>query len=674
MFDCWLKPMTFSRTFGLLLITTILIGNMQVFAQAEEQSKNVQLVESFDLLPSDFELILAVPDLSTLNDRASSINNDLKLKITGLTDLLSEFQRALGMKKGVNANGSLFLVIENLQSLLTPPDSKDPDNPAQSPSPRFLALIPVSDYSAFVSNFGGSPDDLIATLTLPAGQTAFCKIHRRYAIISSSSKMVENYQQGLTRSALSQIIGETGTKVLTQSDISLIIKPQNLSDHAFEQIVNLLKPTPGPENENKNISTHTTNKKSDVDGAIWADIYHNSLLRIVKDSKNIVVGFNSTQEGLNVNLAMNFKSGSQTDNLLTGTAPPSQLLDRIPQRDYLYGTTINLKQIQTQDLLNNLASELNAKGAWYQSLIKEAAPVIGKIQEASQVFYAPKAPINLGTRFMNTVMVLKVDDAQNFLSDVEKFLTDVNGKTYPIGPLSKDETLETDSRSHVTVTSLYADNAINDDRAQIAQYQFLYTLPLHVHTEMSEMGRRMMVLGLNDQQGYIAAVGANTIVITTATDSQLMKDTLTALNRTDSNGLGKTSMLQSATEQGLDSASIQLHLNVRSVMKTTYLLIKLLLEVKDNDPVFPDQLMPLSFSCKTFDDALQAKLHFPMQTIAYLRGDAMSVIELMFPKPIADPNDPNTPINENPDGMQMAPRERGQPNRFQPGGPGPEEF
>ncbi|MBL4702255.1 hypothetical protein JYU15_01525 [bacterium AH-315-I18] len=636
MFLCRLTAVTFAIT----LIAIVLSPTVSVFAQPQVTDNQVQLVETFDLLPSQYQMILAVPDLRTLSDRAAQINDKLKLQITGLTDLLNEFKRAMGMDRGVDSKGSMFLVVENLESLLPPDPSDKEERPA--PAPRFVALIPVSDYAEFAANFGGSADDLVATLTLPSSQRAYSKIHNGYAIISSSKKRVEDYTPGLTRRALAQLVSDSGTQVLVRSDISLILKPQGMPDYAYEHLVNIVKTSLSPEDQEEvPVNTDTDQK---TNGQVIADVCHNALLRAVKDSDHIVIGFSSTDQGMNINMAMTFKPSSSMTRIFTGAADPTTVLDRLPNRDYLYSFATRLDQIQSRKLIDNLTAELNASSVWYGPLFNDASPLLEQIQEVGHVFYAPQGPIGLSTRVMNIVVILKVPDAQSFVSSFEQFLTQANGKSYPMGPMLKDETAETDSRPHVSVTSLFAANALSDDRAKIAQYQLQYNMPIRVQAKMNNLSRRMMMLGLNNQEGYITAVDQNTVVLTTATDAQIIKDTLTLLNKTDAGGLSQIPSLIKANALGLKNASGQFHGNVVNTLQGAYKLIELLMGKQDLDPVFPADLMPMSISYKTLKNTITARIHLPLDTITYLRDDAMTILEPLFPKPVINPNGfENTP-------------------------------
>lgn len=646
-----------SISFDLALIALAFLASLPVVAQAQTPAKKIQLAETFDLLPSEFQMILAVPDLSTLSDRAAVINDQLDLQITGLTDLLNEFKRATGMDRGVNGNSSLFLVVQNVESLLPPPpaDKKNP-NP-KAPEARFIAMIPVADYADFVANFGGSADDLVASLKLPNGQPAFSKVYKSYAIISSKKKLVEDYKPGLTRRALSQIIGEHGMQVLTQSDISVILKPQGLTENGYQQLVNLLKPAPKPQDENQPKPQAMQQTDEDASNSkLFANLYNTALLRVVKDSSNIVLGFGSNDKSMSVNVAMSFEPGSTMAGRLSGDAGPTTLIDRLPRRDYLYAFDSNFNNVDLGKMIEDLTTQLKEAGTWYAPLVEKAAPLFDQVQEIDHVFYAPQGTIGLGTRVMNSVMLLKVKDAQSFVSQFQQFLTNANGKSHPMGQLPKGETPETDSRPRVMVLSQFAANALADDRAQIAQFQLQYTMPMQVLAQMNDVARRMMVLGLNNQEGYIAAVNNDTVLLTTVTDAQLVKDTLTLLNQSVSTGLGKTQAIAAANENGVDTPSGQLHVNILSGMKATHMLVQLLLGEQNTDPVFPNQLMPLSVSYRTFSGALQARLHLPMQTIAYLRGDAMAVLAPLLPKPPVNPDDPNAQQpNERPNEPGMDP-------------------
>jgi hypothetical protein len=262
---------------------------------------------------------------------------------------------------------------------------------------------------------------------------------------------------------------------------------------------------------------------------------------------------------------------------------------------------------------------------------------------------------------MNTAMLLKVNDAQRFVGDFQKFLTNANGKSHPMGLMLKGETAETDSRPRVTVLSTFAANALSDDRAQIAQYQLQYTMPMQVLARMNDVSRRMLVLGLNNQEGYIASVDNTTVILTTVTDAAMVKEILTILNAAEGVGIAKGTMLANAIANNLAGSTGQLHMNMLSGMRATYMLMELLLGKQEVDPVFPSDLMPLSVSYKTLNAGLLAKVQLPLETVGYMRGDAQLILAPLFPAPVENEEGQAQPMNnpgQNP-GMMGGPEEGG---------------
>lgn len=626
MFGRWFSTRTRTQMTVLMTLVTTLVFTPLIHAQ---ESENLKLAETFDLLPAEFELILAVPDMNTFSDRAALLNDALDLKITGLTDLLNEFKRALGMDRGVNGNGSLFLVVQNAESVLPALTVEDGDQPKPGPAPQFIAMIPVSDYAEFVGNFGGSPDELVTALTLPNGQAGYAKVHNSYAIISSQKSQVEGYAPGLTRSALTTLVGQQGFDVLVRSDMSLIIQPKNITDAGYQRAIDLFKSPPDPE-----AALEPVDEDNVSNSQIMSELYNTAMLRVLKDARTLVIGFGSNEQGMDIHVGMTFKPGSVMGSRLTGDAGAATLLDRLPRREYLYSLDSNMQNVDLKAIIDDMATELQSKGAWYVSLVKNAAPILGQINEVAHVFYAPQGAIGLGTRVMNTAMILKVNDSQRFVSDFQSFLTNANGKSHPMGLMRQGETAETDSRPNVMVLSTFAANALSDDRAQIAQYQLQYTMPMQVLARMNDVSRRMMVLGLNNQEGYIASVDNTTVLLTTVTDAQLVKEMLTILNAPQGAGIAKGAMLAKAMESNLSNTTGQVHVNMLSGMRATHMLIELLLGKQDMDPVFPSDLLPLSLSYKTTNGGLQAKAHLPLETIGYMRGDAQLILAPLFPKPV----------------------------------------
>ncbi len=635
----------------LLSLTLAITLVMPSYAQDQTEPDAFELAEIFDLVPANFQLLFAVPNLGRLNDRAAMTNDQLDLQISGLTDLFNEFKRSVGMNKGISSEGSFLLAVENVESLLPPPPKKasdrhTDDQPPKAPKPRFVFLVTVTDYAEFVSNFGGDSDDAVTQLVLPDGQTGFCKLFRGYAVMGADKDQVEQYEPGIDREKLSDLVGPGGTHALMQNDLSLVLHTEGVSKDIIKRLVAGLKWAGDDENSEQDFDEDSYGANNPQ---AMADIYTRSLEGLGNDSQAIVVGFAPSEQGLVLTTSFEFNLESSSATRLAATGTGDKLLSKLPRKDYLLSFSSALSGVDLPALIADARVSLEEHGVWSASLVKQATPLAEQVQAIAGVLYTPQLPLGLSSKAFNAVLLIQTRDGDRFVKTFESFLKQANGQMIPMGIMPKDATEEDDPRPRMSIISQFAPNALADDRAEIAQYQLQYNVPMQVITRMSQTARRMMLLGMNNFEGYIAAVD-NTVIITTATDAQLLKNVLSTLR--SNQGLGKIAAITQTRQSLPKTASATGYINTVSAMRVVHAMALMMLEKKELDPVFPKDLNPIGISVNFQEGHLAMKIFTPMKTATYLHGDAMDIFDLWKPKERPQTDGEQPAQRNRPDEMQ----------------------
>src|SRR5690554_3435335 len=119
---------------GIIAVCLLALGAPRVEAQQT-------LPPVLDLVSAQSQVIVVIPSLSRLSERMGQVNDAAGFGIPGLGDTLGEFKRSVGIVRGLRDDGPMVLAFHRID--------------AEGGLP-FTMLLPVSDFGAFVGNFGGT--------------------------------------------------------------------------------------------------------------------------------------------------------------------------------------------------------------------------------------------------------------------------------------------------------------------------------------------------------------------------------------------------------------------------------------------------------------------------------------------------------------------------------------
>jgi len=154
-----------------------------VFALAAIAWCSAAWAQVLDMVPADAAIVIKVNNLQGTNAKIAKLAKDF-----GLDQIQPMFQDPLGalleqakISKGLNKSGDMAVAFLDVDS--------DP--------PKFLAMVPVDDYKAFVSNFEavGSETAGISEVKTPNGPNLFL-MHRGNYAVGSHDKATLARQSG----------------------------------------------------------------------------------------------------------------------------------------------------------------------------------------------------------------------------------------------------------------------------------------------------------------------------------------------------------------------------------------------------------------------------------------------------------------------------------------------
>ena len=142
-----------------------------------------------DYVPSDALVVIKVNKLQSVSDKAGKLMKDLGIAEMNpdAADPLAFLQRDSGLSKGVDAKGDFAIYVANAHF----DGFKDSDDD----QPPLVALVPVSDYKAFIGSFKDVQEvgDGMSSGSLPEGDgtTLYMMKMGEFAVISSYQDLVK---------------------------------------------------------------------------------------------------------------------------------------------------------------------------------------------------------------------------------------------------------------------------------------------------------------------------------------------------------------------------------------------------------------------------------------------------------------------------------------------------
>ena len=269
-------------------------------------------------IPADAQFVLVIPNIAQLSDKATKIAEALNLPQPELQQPLDQLKGMLGIDKGLNESGGLALIAPNLSL-------------GQNEA---IAILPVTDYKAFVANFGVANAGEGITSFEFQGQPAFIKKSGNYAVFSNQQHLVESYKAP-TQGGLSARVGALGGKVLGRGDMFVFLD--------LSQIGPMIQPMVQMQMEQMKAATQQ--QPGGAAGAGMIDLVSNVLQALLRDGQSVVVGFDASMEGLGLSFAAQFKPGTSLATTFAN-APTAELgFNRLLGKPYFVAMSMNTRTL-----------------------------------------------------------------------------------------------------------------------------------------------------------------------------------------------------------------------------------------------------------------------------------------------------------------------------------------
>jgi hypothetical protein len=283
----------------------------------------VQAQQLLDQIPNDALVVMKVKNLGVTSGKLGKFFTDLGIAnmVPGMNDPLGFMQKQLNLSQGLNKDGDFGFVY------------RDSDALGEAPDKSIVLLIPVSDYKAFLANFGAAKTDgEVSEVTMPkGGEPGYVAKWGNYAALSPSKALVGKAPSG----AAMKIPGASSSKEFGARDMVVYANFDRLRAKALPQLQQhrdeiLAKVEQGVTRDEK------TAKYAPVFKALVSQ-FLNVAEGFLRDANGATFSINFGNEGINLAVMAEFNKGSYGGNLVSGAKNTNEpLLGGLPTGKYLF--------------------------------------------------------------------------------------------------------------------------------------------------------------------------------------------------------------------------------------------------------------------------------------------------------------------------------------------------
>ncbi len=572
-------------TFPVLALTLLLSTSLQ--------AANPSAV--IDQVPSDAKIYMAIPSLSGLSKKIAMLNQNQEINKPQLQDGLAFIKAMTGIMNGVDDQGGMAVVLTDLP---VPPQAAN-DVQAADMEPKWLLMLPVSNYNQFLMNFGiqGAPAGEISQMQM-MGMPLFCKSSGKFAIIGQMRDLVAKHKPGGS-AAIAKRLGTQGEPILVHADFQIYVdiaavakQYRPLLKQSLDQMKQMMQQLgqPGPETEM---------------AVAYLTLYGEMFDAILRDGDAMIEGVGIEETGIGFATVTRFKDGSVLAKDFAKAPAKAPALDRLPtSRPYIAAFTFDASTLPI--------------GRWYKTMVDSFKPEssMGRLLAGSKplieqstgvwqsAWYAPTANAEGASSFGAGVNVMTVKKPAEYLVAQKQYVENLN---------------RIDLGNGMKMLTTYQEKAHEVGATSVDQYTMKFELPEQIDPDqLGPFGAFF--------RGYSIQTFAGKDVVATVNgeDAALLK---AAVGAAQGGGtLGDNPGLATTRAHFPKHRAAEMYLELGELMS----MVKGMLGafgVPGDAVAFPKGLAPLGGALAFQEGAIETRGFVPMSVIVAIKDAVMKVMQ-----------------------------------------------
>jgi len=537
---------------------------------------------ALDRVPADAAVVASIRNLQEFHDNIMG----LKQILPALDIDLGDAEAMMGAD-GLNANGSIALALFGGEGGL------DLGNDA-----TMVMVVPVSDYGALVSGFGGDPAAGVAEVQVH-GETVFAKdLGGGYAAIGPSLDLVEGFdgEPGHMKAQETRC-GAAGARVGDEADTFIVadvsaFEPMIRAKFAeMKQTMQMMAQMAGPQGEQMATTAAAMEQMTDA---------------FLRDASVGFVGIDFSGEGIALDFGTQFKEGSPAAGYFQAEGDASTLLGRVPAGKYLFAVSMDTSSPGMRRLAakaNEISMKLNPAAEGMEDVMNP-----GWFLERSDGFAAVmgQPPSLFGGVLSKLSYYIATEDPAGFVGAYRDAQAKMNDQTV----------------NGLTFLTNYQPESAEINGTAVDSWSLQMKADPSVPGALQQQQGLMMIFGPQmGPSGYTAQVD-NGVIFTLSQDTPLMASALEAA--ATGNGVGADAGLMAVATHLHPNSTFVMYWNVDNILD----MVSGVMAMAGQQLPFqaPENLKPIGIGATTDGGGLGARVFLPMDVIKFF-GDMASVAQ-----------------------------------------------
>jgi hypothetical protein len=385
-----------------------------------------------DRVPSNAAGVIMVRDVSESIGRIKHII-DMFPKNEGDENGMQEVEQMLDTP-GFNKTGSAAMV------MLPGADG----TVSKGDKPEMMAIVPVSDYKAFVGTFGGNASDKVTKVEFKPGEEKFMRdIGGGYAIVADSQATAEGFEgKGGQTEAHAKLLGKVGGRIVDEANVVAVGNVKALRPVIQEAIT-------GVKDQGEMVAMMAGGNPQVGNGAAGGIAVITTLMEgFEKDGQAGVIGINISDAGIALDVGAQFADGSEVSKFFSEGGNSARLMKNVPNQPFYFAGAVDSGNPGLKQLMKNAAkqtadavAEANKKSAENsgEAAPAEAAPSpFGAFtsdldNQTGVAFSMGQSPALMGGIFLKTTTYMEGKDPEKMLTNYRSNLKKADGvKSGPV--------------------------------------------------------------------------------------------------------------------------------------------------------------------------------------------------------------------------------------------------
>jgi hypothetical protein len=530
---------------------------------------------ALDRAPAESPVLISVHNVNAFVSHAEAFSKTLpKETMKGI-----EHMKEVLKTPGINADGSAAIAVLSLD------DSK-------GGKPPLVAILPVKDYAAFAKSFGGTGAGL-EEIKIEGKEHYAKSIDGGFAALSEDRELLVAFA-GKTGNgaAIEKMIGANGKHAAEDKDIVVITNLQALApkikdamEHAKDQM--------------KQMGQMAGNNKAEGNLAMidWIET------GLTRDGQAGVLAVSLGEKGVSLDLAGQFKEGSEFASYFSGKGKGGSLAGTLPNDAFLFAFAMDASSPGLKKMFGQIGEIMKKAGGAEVFGGMNPMALVDKMDGFS--FFFGESPAPIGGLFLNTSYFVRSSDPAAFAKATRDMMTGLNGK----------------KQNGITFTTNYADGAEKIGDAPADAWSMKMQADPNVPGAGMVGQMQQMLFGPAGMQGYIVQ-SKEGVLLTYAKNKDLAAKALAAAK--DGNGLTKDAGVKSVGAELPKDRTMEGYIGVKSIMNTVVGFMGMM-GGGPADLKIPQDLPPIGFGGTTDQGGVRVAVHVPAQVIKAVRdmGQAM---------------------------------------------------